>query len=104
VVSTDLPTGVPFANLDGVTGLIAPPGDVAALAAALTRLLEDDQLRARLGAQAQARAVREFTVQRMVAGTLDVYAEAIERHAGPDRGGSGRSPNAGRRPQAPRGV
>ncbi|MEI6452830.1 MAG: glycosyltransferase, partial [Actinomycetes bacterium] len=81
VVSTDLPTGVPYANPDGVTGLIVPPGDAAALAAALNRLLGDDELRARLGAQAQARARRELTVPRMVAGTLDVYAEAALRHA-----------------------
>ena len=32
VVSTDLPTGVPYANLDGVTGLTVPPGDAPALA------------------------------------------------------------------------
>jgi len=81
VVSTDLPTGVPYANPDGVTGLTVPPGDAAALAAALDRLLGDDELRARLGRQAQARALREFTVPRMVARTLDVYAEAAARHA-----------------------
>jgi len=81
VVSTDLPTGVPYANPDGVTGLTVPPGDVAALAAALNRLLADDELRERLGRQAQARALREFTVPRMVARTLDVYAEAAARHA-----------------------
>ena len=81
VVSTDLPTGVPYANPDGVTGLTVPPGDVPALAAALSRLLGDDELRARLGGQAQARALREFTVPRMVARTLDVYAEASARHA-----------------------
>ena len=61
--------------------LTVPPGDVAALAAALNRLLGDDELRARLGRQAQARALREFTVPRMVARTLDVYAEAAARHA-----------------------
>jgi glycosyltransferase involved in cell wall biosynthesis len=87
VVSTDLPTGVPYANLDGVTGLIVPPGDALALANALNRLLGDDQLRVRLGKQAQARALRDFTVHRMVAGTLDVYAEAIERHAGSSSAG-----------------
>ncbi|MBN1628323.1 MAG: glycosyltransferase, partial [Thermoleophilia bacterium] len=81
VVSTDLPTGVPYANLDGVTGLIVPPRDDSALAAALSRLLSDDDLRARLGAQAQARALVEFTIPRMVSGTVDVYMEAIERHA-----------------------
>jgi len=81
VVSTRLPTGVPYANLDGATGLTVSPGDVPALAGALDRLLGDDELRARLGGQAQARALREFTVPRMVTRTLGVYGEAIERHA-----------------------
>ena len=51
------------------------------LRAALTRLLSDDDLRTRLGQQAQARALREFTVPRMVKNTMDVYAEAIDRYA-----------------------
>jgi rhamnosyl/mannosyltransferase len=81
VVSTDLPTGVPYANLDGVTGLTVPAGDAAALAAALNRLLGDDELQARLGTQARARARRDFTVPRLVEQTLGVYAEAVERHS-----------------------
>jgi glycosyltransferase involved in cell wall biosynthesis len=81
VVSTDLPTGVPYANLDGVTGLIVPPSDAGALAGALRRLLDDDELRARLGAQARARALREFTIPRMIDQTLQVYAEAVDVHA-----------------------
>jgi len=80
VISTNLPTGVPYANADGVTGLTVPPGDVDALRDALRRLLGDDELRARLGRQARERALREFTVPRMVQGTLDVYAEAIGLH------------------------
>jgi glycosyltransferase involved in cell wall biosynthesis len=81
VVSTALPTGVTFANLDGKTGLIVPPSDVLALREALARLTSDDRLRARLGRQAQARALRDFTVPRMVKDTLSIYAEACERHA-----------------------
>ncbi len=81
VVSTRLPTGVPYANLDGITGLTVPPGDVEALAQALTRLLSDDDLRSRLGEQARTRALSEFTVPRMVKNTVEVYKEAIDRHA-----------------------
>ncbi len=81
VVSTDLPTGVPYANPDGITGLTVPSRDAFALAAALNRLLGDDELRVRLGGQAQARARREFTVPRMVTRTLDAYSEAAARHA-----------------------
>ncbi|MDO9108092.1 MAG: glycosyltransferase, partial [Coriobacteriia bacterium] len=76
VVSTDLPTGVPFANLDGVTGFTVPVGDHEALANALERLVADDELRARLGAQARERARTEFSVGRMAAQTLDVYQQA----------------------------
>jgi rhamnosyl/mannosyltransferase len=81
VVSTNLTTGVPYANLDGVTGLTVPVGDADALAKALGRILGDDQLRERLARQAQERALKEFTIPRMVENTVEVYREAIERHA-----------------------
>jgi glycosyltransferase involved in cell wall biosynthesis len=58
--------------VDGETGLLVPPGDVAALRAALERLLGDAGLRARLGRAARERVLAEFTWKR--------YAEHI-RHA-----------------------
>lgn len=76
VVSTDLTTGVPYANLDGVTGLTVPVGDSHALAAALNRILGDDELRVRLGAQARRRATTEFTIPAMCENTVAVYKEA----------------------------
>lgn len=54
---------------DGVTGLLVPPGDVAALTAALERLAGDPGLRADLGARAKASAQARF-------GT-DVFAERV---------------------------
>ena len=48
--------GIDEAVVDGETGLLVPPGDAAALAAALSRLLGDPDLRDRLGAAASARA------------------------------------------------
>jgi len=88
VVSTDLTTGVPFANLDGVTGLTVPVGDAGALADALNTLLADDVLRARLGKQARERAVSDFTVGRMARDTLAVYDEAVAGSGAPrDSGG-----------------
>lgn len=77
VVSTDLPTGVPWVNRDGETGLVVPPGDVPALAAALNTLLTDDVLRARTGAYARERALATFGVPAMVDGTLAVYDELL---------------------------
>ena len=81
VVSTDLPTGVPFVNLDGITGLIVPVGDARALADALSTLTTDAELRARLGRQARERVFSEFSVSTMVERTLAVYAEARQSHA-----------------------
>ena len=77
VVSTRLASGVPFANLDGVTGLTIEPRDPLALAGALNALLSDDELRHRLGKQAQERALRDFTIPAMVAGVTAVYEEAL---------------------------
>ncbi|MGB4441630.1 MAG: glycosyltransferase [Coriobacteriia bacterium] len=74
-VSTTLTTSVPFVNKDGVTGLTVPPGDVAALTEALRSLVADESLRTRLGAQARERAFADFSVERMVDQTLQVYAE-----------------------------
>ncbi len=48
--------GIDEAVVDGRTGLLVPPGDAAALATALTRLLGDPDLRDRLGVAASARA------------------------------------------------
>ena len=48
--------GIPEAVTDGVDGVLVPPGDVPALAAALAGLVEDPALRRRLSDGARARA------------------------------------------------
>ena len=57
VVSTDV-GGIPDLVTDGLEGLLAPDDDDAALAAAILRLLEDDELRLRLVANARQRALQ----------------------------------------------
>jgi lipopolysaccharide/colanic/teichoic acid biosynthesis glycosyltransferase len=74
VISTRLPTGVPWVNLDGVTGVTVEPADAGALAAALRRLAGDPALRVRLGAGARARYLSEFAARCMVERTTAAYA------------------------------
>jgi glycosyltransferase involved in cell wall biosynthesis len=75
----------------GDAALLVDPTDVAALAGALERLLDDEPLRRDLRARGLARAAR-FTWSRTAAETLQVYCEAI-RH----RGRRPRHPGAGMR-------
>jgi glycosyltransferase involved in cell wall biosynthesis len=58
--------GVPELVEDGVTGFLVPPGDTAALAAALQKLMLDFSLAARMGTSARRRAEARFSVTRQV--------------------------------------
>ena len=53
--------GIPETMVDGVTGLLVPPGDVGALAGAVGRLLDDEAMRRRMGEAGRAFA-REICV------------------------------------------
>ncbi len=66
---------------DAVSGLVVPPGDAAALAAAIERLFEDDELRGRLGKAARRRIQESFNTQQTVAKTLALYRGMLaEQH------------------------
>jgi glycosyltransferase involved in cell wall biosynthesis len=69
--------GLPDAVENGVTGLLVPPGDTAALRAALQRLLGDPELRSRLGAWGRARARERFAPAAEVAALREAYTAAI---------------------------
>jgi rhamnosyl/mannosyltransferase len=77
VVSTALPTGVPWVNQDGVSGIVVPPGDASALGSALARLAADPDLRARLGAGGFGRAESLFSIGRMVDAFKGVVDEVL---------------------------
>jgi len=77
VVSTDLPTGVPYANLDGVTGITVAPGSSEALSKAINKLLYDENLRNEYGANGKKRVSEEFTKELMAKRVLEIYNELI---------------------------
>ena len=71
--------GVAEAVVDGETGILVAPADPEALAAALERLVEDVELRQRLGAAGRARALRLFDAPRYRAAHLDLYRRELGR-------------------------
>jgi glycosyltransferase involved in cell wall biosynthesis len=82
-VSTELGTGTSYVNLDGETGLVVPPADPAALAAACSSLLGDVSRRTRFGENARKRAVALFDIRRVAQQVAAVYGEVYaSAHAG----------------------
>ena len=71
--------GIPEIVEDGVNGLLVPVRDHHALAEAIVRALKDPASRRRMGDAGLARANERFTVERMVAETVEVYARVAGR-------------------------
>jgi L-malate glycosyltransferase len=73
--------GIPEVVQDGVTGLLVPPRDPAALARAVLHLLRHPEHSKALGEAGRQRVVQHFTAERMAAQTLHVYQRLL--NAGP---------------------
>jgi glycosyltransferase involved in cell wall biosynthesis len=65
--------GTPELVVDGETGLLVPPRDPEALAAALRRLLEDPELARRLGEAGRARVAERFTAVEQARRIVEIY-------------------------------
>jgi glycosyltransferase involved in cell wall biosynthesis len=77
VVSTGV-GGVPEIIDDGDTGLLAPAGDVDALAQAMLRISQDANLRESLAARGRERAASRFSEERMIERYHSLYAELTQ--------------------------
>jgi L-malate glycosyltransferase len=69
--------GIPEVVEDEVNGVLVEPRDHRALAAAIVRLISDEPTRRRMADAGFSRVSERFTVERMVAGTVDVYARVV---------------------------
>ncbi len=77
VVATDV-GGVGEAVQDSVTGLLVPPEDAPALAAAIDSTLTNAALRARLGAAGRLAYEHRFRLERTIEKTLEVYRAIMD--------------------------
>jgi glycosyltransferase involved in cell wall biosynthesis len=72
--------GMPEVVVDGETGLLVPPRDDEALAAAIIRMLEDERMRHAMGDAGHLRVRERFSSDRMVQDTLKLY-QRVALHA-----------------------
>jgi len=72
IVTTDVP-GCREVVQDGVNGLLVPPRDPDALAAALARLIGDPRLRGKMSLSSRKIAVDRFDSQKIIDQTLAIY-------------------------------
>lgn len=71
--------GTPEAVIHGETGLLIEPGDPAAIARSVARLLDDRELAARLGRAARELIATRFSVEQMVHATEQLYIDLLLR-------------------------
>ncbi|AVR95095.1 glycosyltransferase family 4 protein [Pseudoduganella armeniaca] len=77
MISSEIGTGTTYINSDGETGLVVPPSDPDAFAAAMRKLWEDPQLAADMGRRAEARYWQLFAAEKMAQDYLDLYHRLV---------------------------
>jgi glycosyltransferase involved in cell wall biosynthesis len=68
--------GIPDVVDDGVTGIVIPVHDVAALADALEKLIEDPELRSALGKNGRQKYLQEYTIDKHI-GRLEEFIQSV---------------------------
>jgi glycosyltransferase involved in cell wall biosynthesis len=77
VVTTDVP-GCRDAIMPDVTGLLVSVKDAIALANAIQTLIEDPELRNKMGQAGRALAEEAFAIEKIVEQHMDIYRELLE--------------------------
>jgi glycosyltransferase involved in cell wall biosynthesis len=75
--------GIPDVVRDGENGILITPGDADALRDAIEKLIEDEDLRARLGSAARETMQREYSWDQRVVTLGNMYRELAGREVGP---------------------
>lgn len=75
-------SGIPELIEDGVSGLLVPEQDPLALADALQSVLEDDELRLRLGENGRHRIMRDFNIEESVRQLAALFENCVQADEG----------------------
>jgi glycosyltransferase involved in cell wall biosynthesis len=78
--------GIPECVIEGRTGFLVPEGDAAALARRIGDLLDDGDMRQRMGGHARALVERRFDIRRQTEVLEDLYDRVLADRACGDRG------------------
>jgi colanic acid/amylovoran biosynthesis glycosyltransferase len=81
-VATNI-NGIPELIRDGIDGLLFPASDLEALVEALARLMDDGELRRRLGSSGRTRVLEQYDLARNVEALAGVFAGRIQNQARP---------------------
>jgi colanic acid/amylovoran biosynthesis glycosyltransferase len=77
--------GIPELVRNEIDGILIPPSDEQALAFSIGRLIEDPNLRRRLGAAGRQRVIEKYDLDRNVARLAEIFTDRIGSHRRPDR-------------------
>ncbi|WP_217423234.1 glycosyltransferase [Uliginosibacterium aquaticum] len=80
MITTDIGTGTSLVNAHGETGLVVPPGDIEALAAAMRHLEDNPLLCDRMGEAAGKRCRRLFSADVVGAAYSKLYDRVLGEH------------------------
>jgi glycosyltransferase involved in cell wall biosynthesis len=70
-------SSIPEQIVEGRTGFLVPVGDARAMAERVLELLEDEELRLRMGREAAEDAARRFGLERMASEYLAFYRDIL---------------------------
>lgn len=78
VINTNLPSGVPYVSVNGISGLTVEPGDVDELSKAMKWMIEHEKERVCMGIEARKRVDENYTIHNMLQNVLELYNTALE--------------------------